>query len=383
MGQFPRGIAIAGVGDVDYAKLYHSTKQLTSPRDPYALGAEAFKNALKDAGIKKDDLDGVICVRDLTKYDYFCYKVGFSKPMVINGLNSQGRQSGLAVQYAAMAIASGQANTVAVVYANVGRSSKYNYGSDGNSSDPYGLIHGMTSPGAQVATMFNRYRYEFGGTEEHLYKIAANNRYHAGMNEHSVFKAPLTRDEYMKSRYITEPFRLYDYCMISDGAVCMILTTLERAASMKKPVVEMIGTSTCGDMANSYMKQDFFYTAIRNMSTNLYAQAGIDAGGCNVIQIYDNFTATVMYTIEGIGLAERGGAGDYIDKQGLSLGQAKIPINTCGGHTSEAYMQGWNHHVECVRQLRGECGDRQVKDCKLAMYVCASPIVTGHIFARR
>jgi len=382
MEKFPRGIAIAGVGDVDYETLYRTTKSLSAPRDPYALAAEAFKNALDDCGLKKEDIDGVICVRDVTKYDYFCYRVGISKPMLVNGLNSQGRQSGLAVQYAAMAIASGQVNTVAVVYSNVGKSNKYNYGSDGNSSDPYGLIHGMTSPGAQHATMFNRYRFQYGATEEHLYKIAEAQRYHASLNSHAVFKTPLTREEYMAARYITEPLRLYDYCMISDGAVCMILTTVERARDLKKPVVRMLGTSTCGDMANSYMKQDFFYKAITNMTEQLYGEAGVTAKDCDVIEIYDNFTPTVMYTIEGIGLADIGGAGDYIDHEGLKLGQAKKPINTHGGHTSEAYMQGWNHHVECVRQVRGECGERQVPDCRLAMYTCTAPIVTGHIFAK-
>ena len=102
----------------------------------------------------------------------------------------------------------------------------------------------------------------------------------------------------------------------------------------------------------------------------------------DTFQIYDNFTATVLYSMEGIGLCERGGAEAYIDSAGITLGKSKKPINTSGGHTSETYMQGFNHHVECVRQLRGECGKRQVAGAELAMYVCAAPILSGHILAK-
>lgn len=381
--RFPRSVAVAGVGEVDFRALYKSNKQLTEPRDPYALGAEAFNNALSDAGLKKEDIDGVICVRDIKKYEYFCYRVGIDKPRLVNGLESSGRQSGLALQYAAMAIHAGMAHTVAVVYSNNGRSAAFNYGGDGDGGDPYGIPHGMTSPGAQVAAMFARYRHEFGAKEEHLAKIAISNRYHASMKENSIFYKPLTMEEYMGSRYITEPFRLYDYCLINDGAVCIILTSVERARDLKKPVVEMIATSACGDMASSYMKEDFFYKALRMVSTDLYSQAGVGPTDFDNLQIYDNFTATVMYSLEGIGMCERGGAGDYIDNVGITLGKCPRPVNTSGGHTSETYMQGFNHQVEAIRQLRHECGERQVPGSKLSLYICAAPIISGHIFARR
>ncbi len=382
MNDYPRGVAIAGVGDVDFGKLY-ATRYLPHPRDPYAMAAEAFKNALDDAGMKRDDIDGVVCVRDVKKYEYFCYKVGLNYPRLVNGFESSGRMSGLALQYAAMAIYTGQCKNVLVIYSNNGRTARFNYGSDGDASDPYGLVHGMTSPGAQVASMFNRYRYEFGASEEHLAKIAINNRYHASMNPKSVFKKPLTMEDYMNARYITEPFRLYDYCLINDGAVAVILTSVERARDLKKPVVEMIATSACGDMSNSYLKDDFFYHGVQKVANDLYGMAGVRPEDMDNLQIYDNFTATVMFSLEGLGLCERGGAGDYIDREGLSVGQSRRPVNTSGGHTSETYMQGFNHQVECVRQLRHECGERQVPDSKLSLYICTAPIISGHIFARR
>jgi acetyl-CoA acetyltransferase len=275
------------------------------------------------------------------------------------------------------------ANTVAVVYSNHSRTAAFNYGGDGDGGDPFGILHGMTSPGAQVAAMFNRYRHEFGAKEESLGNVAISNRYHASLNPKSVMTKPLSMDDYMNAKYITEPFRLFDYCLINDGAECVILTTVERARDLRKPVVEMIATSACGDMASSYIKEDFFYKAVRLVSGDLYAKTGVKPTDLDNIQIYDNFTATVLYSLEGIGLCERGGAGHYIDEVGITLGKSPRPVNTSGGHTSETYMQGFNHQVECVRQLRHECGERQVPNSKLSMYICAAPIVSGHIFARR
>ena len=380
-GKFPSGVAVAGVGDMDYGKLYQE-RDLPGPRDPYEMAAAAFKSALDDAGLRKEDIDGVLCVRDIKKYEYFCYKVGIDKPRLVNGLESSGRQSGIALQYAAMAIATGMVHTVAVVYANYGRTASFDYGGDGDGGDPFGILHGMTSPGAQVAAMFRRYCHEYGASEESLAKLAVSNRYHASLHDHSVMRKLFTEEEYFQTRYITEPLRLYDYCLINDGAVCIILTTTERAKDLRKPVVEMIATSACGDMASSYMKEDFFYEGLGLVARDLYATAGVKAADMDTIQIYDNFTATMMFTMEGIGLCDRGGAGDYIAKTGVTLGQCRCPVNTAN-HTSETYMQGFNHQVECVRQLRGECGARQVPDSKLAMYICAAPIISGHIFARR
>lgn len=381
MPDLDRRVAIVGVGDVDYAKLY-AEKNLAHPRDAYALGIEALKNALNDCGLKKDDLDGVICVRDIKQYEQFCYRLGVDKLRLVNGLESSGRQSGVAVQYAMMAIQTGMASTVAVVYSNIGRTAKYNYGSTGDAGDPFGIVHGMTSPGAQVASMYNRYRHLYGVSEDALAKVAMSQRYHAQLTEHAVFTAPMSLETYKSARYITEPFRLYDYCMINDGAVALILTSVERAKDLKKPPVEIIASEACGDMKAMYMKEDFFYGALQQLSGKLYRQAGVTIDDIDTLQLYDNFTATVLFTMEGIGLCERGGAEAYIDEFGNTIGKSKKPINTSGGHTSQTYMQGFNHHAECVRQLRHECGARQVPDCELGMYVCAAPILSGHIMHR-
>lgn len=380
--KFPEGVAVVGVGDMDYGELYRE-RDLEYPRDPYDLALQAFKNALDDSGLTKEEIDGVICVRDVNSYETFCTKAGIEKPRLVNYLLGEGRQSGLALQYAAMAIHSGMANNVLIIYSNNGRSSGVNYGSDGDAADPYGFVHGMTSPGAQVAAMFNRYMHEFNVSPEHLAKVAISNRYHASMNPKAVFKEPLTMEEYMNSRFIAEPLHLYDYCLINDGAVALILSSVERAKSLKKPVIELLATSACGDMGPTYAKQDFFYESLQKVAKEVYGRSGLTPNDIDCLQIYDNFTPTVLFGLEGLGFCERGGAGEYINKNGLMVGSSRCPVNTSGSHTSESYMQGFNLHVEAIRQLRHECGERQVQDCEIVQYVCPSPIVTSHIFARR
>lgn len=380
-GAFTAGTAVAGVGDVDYGRLYRDRRP-NPPRDAYALAVEAFKNALDDCGMKKEEIDGVLCVRDVGNYEYCCYRLGLERPRLVNMLEGAGRMSGVALQYAAMAVKSGMCENVLIIYGNNGRSVGDNYGSEGDASDPYGFIHGMTSPGAQVSAMFARYRHLYGISEEQLGKVAISNRYHASLNPKAVMRTPITMDEYLNVRYIAQPLRLYDYCLINDGAVAIIVTSVERARDLKKPVVEILSSSVCGDMGPSYLKEDFFFEGTRKVAADVYGAAGIAPKDVGCLQLYDNFTPTMLFELEGLGFCERGGAGAYIDNVGITLG-SPCPVNTSGGHTSESYMQGFGHHVEAVRQARGECGDRQVPDCAIAQFVISAPIISSHIFARR
>ena len=377
---FPRGIAIAGVGDLDYSALYRE-RDIVGARDPYDLAIQASRNALADAGLPKEAIDGVLCVRDV-HYEYFCSKFGLRRPRFVNYLIGEGRQSGLAVQYAAMAVASGLAECVLVIYSNNGRTRGEDYGSEGQGADPYGLLHGMTSPGAQVASMFNRYRHDFGCTPEQLGQVAVSSRHHATLNERAVFRTPLTMDDYLNSRYITEPLRLFDYCLINDGAVALIVTTTERARDLRAPVVELMATASCGDVGASYASDDFFYGASQRAARDLHEQSGLTVDDVDCVQVYNNFAPAVLFGLEGFGYCGRGEAGPYAETDGLTLGSSRRPVNTSGAHTSESYMQGFNLHVEAVRQLRGECGPRQVPDCKVVQYICPSPIVTSHLLAR-
>lgn len=370
-----REVAVVGVGHSDFGALWANKD---AERDAYELAADAYRLALEDAGLPKQEVDGLICSR--VEYARLADVVGLRLPRYVHGLPGEGRMSGVALQEAVAVVASGMADVVACVYGNNGRSVKMKYGGEGGGPTvAYDDMYGMTSPGAYVAMMYRRYIEMYGVPDGALAPLAINNRRNAQRNPVSVFKDDLTVEQYMKSRFIAEPMRLFDYCIINDGGVALIVTTMERARSLRKPPVRVAASGAMGDLTNHYTSADFFYTACTDVASRVYAQAGITPADVDCVQVYDNFLPTIVFTLEGFGYAEAGDGWRAVGDGRIGL-DGKLPLNTAGGHTSESYMQGWAHEVEAVRQVRGEAGERQVPGCKIAHYMCASPIVTSHVF---
>lgn len=370
--------AIVGVGQTNFGELYAKAE---TPRDPYGLAATALREALDDAGLTVADLDGMICSR--VDYGRMATVLGMQHPAVINSYEGAGRMSGVAVQTAASLIADGRAEVIALVYGNNGRSAAYKYA--GQDSAPeiakHDRMYGMTSAGAYVGLMWRHYQHLYGAPDGALAPVAINNRYHAARNPGAVMKTEITTEEYTQARWIADPLRLYDYCIINDGGVAMIMTSVERAKSLRKPPVRIAASASSADLTNYYTSTDFFYGPCRETADRVYAQAGIRPEEIDCLEIYDNFTPIVLFTLEGFGHADRGTAWEWVRDGKLGFDRER-PTNTCGGHTGESYMQGWSLHVEAVRQLRGEAGTRQVEGCRTAQYMCASPIVTSHILVR-
>jgi acetyl-CoA acetyltransferase len=135
------------------------------------------------------------------------------------------------------------------------------------------------------------------------------------------------------------------------------------------------------DFHYQYTVDDFFHNPLSRMSKDLFAAAEMTQDDIDVAQLYDNFTPTILFTLEGMGFCGKGEAGHWVTPERISRG-GQLPINTSGGHTSESYMQGWALLAEAVRQVRGECGDRQVSGCETALYTCAAQIANALIFRR-
>ncbi|WP_217574363.1 thiolase family protein [Streptomyces sp. GbtcB7] len=370
-----RQVAVVGVGQTDFGALYANKD---AQRDAYALGAEALKLALDDAGLRKDEVDGLLTAR--IGYEHGADVLGIPNPRVINGLEGSGRMSGVAFQHAVSLIETGQADTIALVYGNNGRSVKMTYGGAYTDSPTtrYDAMYGMTSPGAYVGLMYRRYQYEYGVPDGALAPIAINNRRNAALNPVAVMREEITEEQYLSARYIADPLRLYDYCIINDGGVALILTTLDRARDLPKRPVRVAATAAMGSVNNYYTSTDFFYSASQDVARRLYEASGYGPQDMDCVQIYDNFTPTVLFSLEGFDYAPRGEAWKWATADRIAR-TGDTPLNTAGGHTGESYMQGWGHHVEAVRQIRGEAGERQVADCDVAHYICASPIVTSHV----
>jgi acetyl-CoA acetyltransferase len=367
-------VAVAGVGRTTWGKLPGN-----SPED---LGIWALDAALEDCGLERADIDGLIVSR-IPDYQIFCEMTQI-RPRFVNVTPGQGRMSGATIQMAALAIAAGMCETVALVYGNNGRSAGAKYGGTG---DRYGgagggawFPYGMTSPGAAHAMMFARHRHLYGTTADQLAHVALTFRDHAALNPGAVMRERITLEDYHASRFIVDPLHVFDYCLINDGGVALILTTAERARDLRKKPVYIRGFAQATQLPGSDIPpEDFWHGAMGRVSAEVEAMSGTGKADLSAAMIYDNFSPTVLFSLEGFGFCPVGESGAYVADGNLRLGGA-LPTNTSGGHLSESYMQGWALNLEAVLQIRGECDARQVAGADLIQYVCAAPIVTSIIY---
>lgn len=365
-------IAVIGVGNTRYGNFPHT--------DDYGLAAQAFRNAVADCGIDKNKIDG-LCVSRIPYYARMGEVLGLNPRWTIP-LPAHGRMSGMGIIEACAAIAAGLCDTVALIYANIGRSRRVNYGGEemAGTWDPWGF----TSPGAAHAMAFRRHMELYGTTTRQLAEVSVAIRYHACLNPDAVMRNPITIEDHESARFITAPLRLLDYCLINDGAVCLILTSKERARDFAQPPVLISGIGaqeTFSPSAIANFDLDCWYPAVRAAGEQAYAMAGVSHGDIDALMCYDNFSPTVLFSLEGLGFCGRGESGAYVEDGALALG-GRLPVNTDGGHLSNSYMQGWALNVEAVRQLRGGCGDRQVPDCEVVQYVQATPCTRSIIYTK-
>ena len=337
------------------------------------FGAWALAECLRDAGLEASDIDGLIVMR-IPDSSRFCEIAGL-EPGWTESFPGAGRWTGPAIETAVMAIACGRARRIALVYGNDGKSAGATYG---GASDQYGggqlwAPYGMTSPGAFHAMLYSRYMAEFGATRADLAEVSVAFRAHAALNPAAVMRKPITAEDHAAAKPIAAPLHLLDYCLINDGGVAMILSAPELAADHLPPPIWVRGTGQASHgRATSFPPDDYWLGAMNRAGAKSYAEAGVTPADMSGLMIYDNFTPTVILSLEGFGYAAPGTAGAAIRDGRLRLGGA-WQANTSGGHLSESYMQGWALNVEAVRQLRGECGERQMRAPELIHMMTASP----------
>ncbi len=364
--------AVVGVGNTSYGSFPDT--------DDYGLGAQAFRRALDDAGLDKRQIDGLLVCR-VPYYARMGEVLGLSPRWTIT-LPGHGRMSAMGIIEAMAALHAGLTNYVALIYTNVGRSRRVNYGGEENPNvwDPWGF----TSPGAAHALMFRRHMALYGTTTRQLAEVSVAFRKHAAFNPDAVMKHPITIQDHEDSRPIALPLRLLDYCLINDGAVAMILTTAERAKDSKKPPVLISGVGAMESYARSSIPNfelNFWHDEVQAVASEVYGMAGVGPDDVDALMCYDNFSPTVLFALEGLGFCKQGEAGHFVEGGTLQLG-GRLPTNTDGGHLSNSYMQGWALNVEAVRQVRGECGARQVPDCEVVQFIAATPCSRSIIYTR-
>ncbi|NOT56355.1 MAG: hypothetical protein HOP18_17290 [Deltaproteobacteria bacterium] len=369
--------AVSGVGHSPYGKRLN--------RSTIDLAGEAIRNALDDAGLSRDDLDGLIVSFGTpigADADTLAYALGL-KLRMYNQTWAHGRFTATCIQNAAMAVSAGLANHVACLASisfsgfrkpmmgGAGDSEGAREGGGGHGEDP---VYGMTSPGAGAALVAQKYFHRYGATSRQLAAVAVAFRKHAGLNPAAIMREPITVDDHQNSRYVCEPLHLLDYCQINDGAACVIVSRSDRARDLKKKPVYISGMQ--GLPAG---REEFIWThpgfgtsqqQVFDYKPDLqpvYQMAGVTQKDMSAFFTYDAFAILVWTALERWGYCQPGEAAAFTQNGRIELGGA-LPINTNGGLMSEAHVMGWNHHVEIVRQLRGECEPRQIANAQLIQW---------------
>ncbi|MEE9284854.1 MAG: thiolase family protein [Dehalococcoidia bacterium] len=372
-----RKTAIVGIGSSDFRELYQH-------RDPERTGEElavqVVKEAIDDAGLKLSDIDGLITA-GVGFYEPFGFRSGLKDVRFLTEYPSGGRMCAVALAHAAMAVHHGLANYVVMFNSVVFRSAGARFGGGPAQGNLYDAISGMASPGALYALAFTRYQHQYGGTEEALGEIAVAVRNHGALNPIATLQERITIEDYMQARYIARPLRLFDYCLINDGAVAYIVTTAERAKDLRRPPVLIASFAEQAALREQYVAEDFWHQACQSLRADLLDSIGLTIQDIDSVQVYDNFSLSILWGLEGFGFAPRGQGLDWVKGGRIALG-GECPVNTSGGMMAEAYLQGWNNHAEAVRQLRGEAGERQVPNCRTILYWCLSAVPGGTVLTR-
>jgi acetyl-CoA acetyltransferase len=350
--------AIAGIGQTRYSK--------QSGVSELSLACEAVSRAIDDAGIEPSEVDGLVTfLLDSTDEVEVARGVGLGDLRFFSQINYGGGAAVGLIHQAAMAIATGSAKHVVVWRAMNGRSGKrMGQGVGGNivTSD---LIHwswyqayGMLTPVSWIAAFTQRYMYEYGASAEHLGQIAIAQRKFALNNPNAAgFGKPLDREQYMASRFVAEPLRLYDCCQETDGGCALLITSSERARDLKqKPAVirAVCQSSTRGqEQMTSYYREDLTHLPEMEFAAQqIYQLSGLGPDDIDACCLYDAFTPEVLMQLEAFGFCGKGEAKDFIQGGALELG-GRLPNNTHGGLLSEAYIHGLNNIAEGVHLVRG------------------------------
>jgi len=352
---FKNHVAIAGIGETDYSRF--------SGRSELQLSLEAINLALEDAGVDRNEVDGLMRWSvDTSSEATIAENLGIQDLAWFGEIRLAGNVGAALVTSAAAAIYSGLANVI-VIYRGVNGRSGRRYGrgevlgQNGRDSAAFTEPFGLLTPQHGLAMTTRRRMFETGVTSKQFGMVAVSERMHANRNPKAVFfEKTLTLEEHQNSRLIVDPFHLFDCCLETDGGGALVLTSAERARDLKKPVALIRAAVQSG-----FSKKDFIDTSAVKLGPRLWSQAGLSPSDMDVVQIYDHFSPFVIFALEDYGFLERGQGGPFVEEGGLLWNSGRIPVNTSGGHLSEAYLQGMNHLIEGVKQIRNQ-STAQVKN---------------------
>ncbi|EUA23490.1 putative exopolyphosphatase [Mycobacterium xenopi 4042] len=351
--------AIVGIGATDFSK--------DSGRSELRLAAEAVQDALDDAGLSPSDVDGLTTfTMDSNTEIAVARAAGIGELTFFSKIHYGGGAACAIIQQAAIAVATGIANVV-VAYRAFNERSGMRFGqvqtrltenADSTGVDnSFSYPHGLSTPAAQVAMIARRYMHLSGATSRDFGVISVADRKHAAKNPKAYFyQKPITIEDHQNSRWIAEPLRLLDCCQETDGAVAIVVTSVERAKDLKhRPAV--VEAAAQGSSPDQYTMVSYYRPELDGLpemglvGRQLWQQSGLKPADIQTAVLYDHFTPFTLIQLEELGFCGKGEAKDFIADGAIEIG-GRLPINTHGGQLGEAYIHGMNGIAEGVRQLR-------------------------------
>ena len=388
---------IAGVGETPVGRL--------TGTNSIELHVQAAKLAIEDAGIDKGLIDGLLTSGaflddNIRHHIIIAENLGIYCKTLCDTLRTGGQSWCHGLQMAQWAIQAGRCRAVLLVGgdtllssipAGKGLGAYTDYGAH---SMEFETPFGVHVPGF-YALLAARHMHEFGTTSEQLAAIAVACRKHASLNPAAQKREPITIQDVLDSRMVATPLHLLDCSLISDGGHAMLVTSLEMARDLKKEPIRLAGLGQAqsyyhmGHLATAVgappeiARHDLTHTVQPVAARQAFEEAGVTPADVDVAELYDSFTITALLQLEDLGFCKKGEAGPFAEGGRLELG-GELPINTHGGMLSYAHpgaTGGMAHIVEAVRQLRGECGDRQVANCEVALATNVSAVSSTHSVA--
>lgn len=363
-----RAAAIVGLGMTELGKVYGKT--------PAQFAVEAISRAARDAGLSLADIDGLY-VNPGVNNDIdlrLQSALQLRNIRLLTTIQGFGSSAGQMVQYAAMAIDAGMADVVACVYADApleeGMGAGASYSGQRRAMQGVGSLPfaaGLKAAPERYAVAARRHMATYGTTSEQFGAVAVAARQWAAMNPQAQQREPITLDDHQNSRMIADPLRLLDCCLVSNGAIAIIVTGADRAAALRQPPVHIWGWGQAHPGYVNRRGSEFgLVTGAVRSGAEALKMAGVGVVDVDVRELYDCFTYTTVVTLEDYGFCGKGEGGEFVASGAIAPGGSH-PTNTGGGELSSHYMWGMTPLSEAVIQARGQGGDRQVAKHDLIM----------------
>jgi acetyl-CoA acetyltransferase len=354
--------AIIGVGATEQGQIPGQSADQIAVRAAVA--------ALDDAGIDKSQIDGLITCKPLRSPENAGVDENIGQLLGINPAFASTLDYGacaFSMHLAAAAISAGLATTVLLTYGTNQRSARANFAVPVGGTHDWASLAGFVHVAGPAAMAARRHMHQYGTTEEQLGWVSVAQREWATNNPIAIFRQPMSIDDYLASPYVVAPLRRADLTMISDGGAAIIMTSSDRARDFRSQPIYLLSVAQQSALRGYQNTDNLLRPWIKDIAASLYARAGLGPSDIDVAYLQDATSVWVLQMLEWYGFCAEGEAGAFL-AEGHTRPGGSLPVNTNGGQLSECYMWNWMHLYEAVRQLRHECGDRQVAGAEVALH---------------